>query len=200
MLSVSCCWVAGLAWKSVAFCLMKCMALEPPLNLPIDRTQALKLDVTIGFRPGLTVRALAGGLTLGRGQRAGSCPLLCLLWPICGWAWLSTLGFLPSSFLEIQSLSTQHGMSKMGSIWIRFLVERRLLGKSCGQDQPQQVAGVSSPDRGIVGAGLGSGKDTMGSWSLGCLPAMGDSQCPSTCLGIRGHGLKSLHLTLHFRL
>lgn len=134
---------------------MKCMSLEPPLDLPIDRTQALKLDVAVGFRPGLTVRPLAGGLTLGRGQRAGACSFLCFLWPICGSAWLSTLGFLPSSSLEIHSLSTQHGMSKMGSVCIRFLVERRLLGKSCDQDRPQQVAGVSSPDRGISRGWLG---------------------------------------------
>lgn len=153
--SVNCCWVAGLAWKSVAFYFMKCMSLEPPLNLPVDRTQVLKFDVAIGFRPSLTVRVLAGGLTLGRGQRAGTYSLLCLLWPVCGWAWLSTLGFLPSSSLEIQSLSTQHGMSKMGFISIRFLVERRLLGKSCDQDQPRQVPGVSSPDRGISRGWLG---------------------------------------------
>lgn len=107
------------------------------------------------------------------------------------------LGFWPSSSLEIQSLSPQHRLSAMGSRCIRFLVERRLLGEACNQEQPQQVSGVNSWDRGGSRGWLRIGEDTVDSWSLECSPAMVDSQCSSICLGVRGKDFKSLHLTLH---
>lgn len=74
-------------WRSVGFYLMKCVSLECPLVLPVDRTQALQLGMAVvwphceGFGRWLDPRQ--------RSEGRGMFPLLSSVAHL--WAWLSTL-------------------------------------------------------------------------------------------------------------